>query len=260
MSDSSLRETPFPLSDDPEGAQTLEAMAVAPAFNRWMFETIAPHLVSPVLEIGSGIGNLSAQVLASGHSVMLSDLRLPYCRQLQHQFSSHTGCLGVQPLDLVHPRFREIYAPHLGRFASVFSLNVLEHIEDDQRALANAYSLLRPGGRLIILVPAYRLLFNRFDEALGHFRRYTRSTLETRFRDSGFEGLTSFYFNLAGVPGWFVSGSLLRQRVLRPWQLRIYNALVPIFRCLDWVTWRRFGLSVVTIGQVPLDAQVAEAA
>src|SRR5256885_788493 len=59
---------------DPEGETTLEAVSAAPDFNRWMYESVARYMISPVLEIGSGIGNISAHVLGSGHETYLSDL------------------------------------------------------------------------------------------------------------------------------------------------------------------------------------------
>ena len=77
---------------DPEGETTLEAVSAAPDFNRWMYESVAPYMISPVLEIGSGIGNISAHVLGSGHETYLSDIRPHYCRRLREKLGSHPGC------------------------------------------------------------------------------------------------------------------------------------------------------------------------
>ena len=59
-------------------------------------------------------------------------------------------------------------------------LNVLEHIEDDVLALRNAYKLLKPGGSLVIEVPAYQYLYDSYDAQLHHFRRYTSSALASK--------------------------------------------------------------------------------
>jgi SAM-dependent methyltransferase len=149
---------------------------------------------------------------------------------------------------MVDPGFAEEKAALLGRFGSVFALNVVEHIEDDVRALSNASQLLRPGGRLIILVPAYPWLYNRFDLELCHYRRYTRPGLEKLFRRVDLEVTASFSFNLAGLFGWFFSGTLLRKRMLSQGQLTLYNRLVPLWRLADQLTFHRFGLSVITVG------------
>lgn len=236
---------------DPEGEATLEVMSGAPHFNRWMFDTIRPYLTGPVLEIGSGIGNLSEHLLATGMPSVLSDLRSHYCRQLQARFGQHESCTRIQQLNLVDPHFARLHRSLYGSFRSAFALNVVEHIQDDALALANASQLLMPGGQMIILVPAYRLLYNRLDRELGHYRRYTRTSLEQLFVSAGLEVMRSFYFNLAGLPGWFVSGTLLGNPKPHAGLLRLYNQLVWLFRIVDRMTLRRLGLSVVAVGRKP---------
>jgi 2-polyprenyl-3-methyl-5-hydroxy-6-metoxy-1,4-benzoquinol methylase len=234
---------------DPEGEETLEAMSQAPNFNRWMFETIRPYLAGPVLEVGSGIGNLSALLLEAGFPSLLSDVRPRYCQKLRETFAHHPCCKAVVQLDLVHPEFERAYASLLGQFGAVFALNVVEHIADEHRAVLNCRKLLRPEGNLILLVPAYELLYNRFDRELCHFRRYTRATLERLVAVNGLEVARSFYFNLGGTLGWFVSGTLLGHATPSPRLVGVYDRLVPLFRLLDRLTWRRLGLSVITVGR-----------
>ena len=65
-------------------------------------------------------------------------------------------------------------------------LNVLEHIEDDVLALKNAYKLLKPGGSLVIEVPAGQYLYDSYDEQLHHFRRYSASELRSKLVHAGF--------------------------------------------------------------------------
>jgi SAM-dependent methyltransferase len=245
---------------DAEGECTLEALASANRFNQWMYETIRPYCAGPVLEIGSGIGNISKFLLADGHEAYLSDLRPPYCRKLERLFRDRPNCRGVLSLDLVHRDFNQAYATWLGRFNTVFALNVVEHVQDDHRAIANCRQLLRPGGTLIILVPAHPFLYNRFDRELGHYRRYTRSALNGLFSANGLQVERSFSFNLAGMLGWFVSGSLLKNKVLPRRQVALYNRLVRLFRILDRLTLRRLGLSVITVGKVPEARQMPAAA
>jgi len=68
----------------------------------------------------------------------------------------------------------------------VVALNVLEHIEDDVLALKKIYHLLKPGGKLIIEVPASPWLYDSFDAALHHFRRYTAKDLIKKMQSAGF--------------------------------------------------------------------------
>ena len=62
-------------------------------------------------------------------------------------------------------------------FDSILYIDVLEHIEQDQKELEVACTYLNDSGYLIVLAPAYQLLFSEFDEAIGHHRRYSRSSL-----------------------------------------------------------------------------------
>jgi len=65
-------------------------------------------------------------------------------------------------------------------------LEVLEHVEQDTRAAQEACRVLRPGGRLLVTVPAYPWVWSEHDEALGHVRRYTRRGLRDLLTGAGF--------------------------------------------------------------------------
>jgi 2-polyprenyl-3-methyl-5-hydroxy-6-metoxy-1,4-benzoquinol methylase len=66
-----------------------------------------------------------------------------------------------------------------GTFDTVYALNVVEHIKDDNLAISNAKKLLKHDGNIIILVPAYQALYNRFDIVLEHYRRYNEQRLNS---------------------------------------------------------------------------------
>jgi SAM-dependent methyltransferase len=75
----------------------------------------------------------------------------------------------------------------------VSALDVLEHLDDDIQALREFYRVLRPGGLLLITVPAYRFLWSEHDEALMHRRRYVASELHIKLTRSGFRVLKRSY-------------------------------------------------------------------
>lgn len=234
---------------DQEGLETLQTIAAADRFNRWMYETVRKYIQpGNILEIGSGIGNISQYFLEEGREITLSDIRENYCGYLEENFSHHSSLSDIVKLDLVHPEFDSVYADYLNSFDNLYALNVIEHIEDDTLALANCKKLLKPGGRIIILVPAYQALYNKFDENLFHFRRYTRKTMSAVFRKNNFSILRSFHFNFIGIFGWFVTGSILKKDIIPSGQMDLYNKLVPIFRLIDKATFNQMGLSAVVVG------------
>lgn len=72
-------------------------------------------------------------------------------------------------------------------FDLLLSMEVLEHIEDDIAALENWFDLVRPGGHLLLSVPAHQRMFSSEDEMAGHFRRYSRLELVEKIENAGFE-------------------------------------------------------------------------
>ena len=137
-----------------------------------------------------------------------------------------------------------------GQFDTVVCLNVVEHVEDDLLALRNIRSALQPGGRAIVLVPQDQSVYGTLDEVLGHFRRYSQAGLKARMEEAGFEVEQIFEFNRVTRPGWWWNGRVLRRRSFGRWQLRIFDALVPLWRRIDRaIPWK--GVSVIGVGRVP---------
>jgi SAM-dependent methyltransferase len=237
------------VSTDPIGSETLDSISEALAFNMWMFSAISPSIKGKVLEIGSGIGNISAFLLESASNVTLSDLRPEYCGYLLSHFRDNKSLESVEQIDLIDNDFENKYQKLQNSFDTVFALNVLEHIEDDNQAINNCRKLLKEGGTLIILVPSYQWLFCRMDRELGHFRRYNRSSLSMLFKKSGLSIDNLFNFNAAGVFGWLLFGKILKSRQLKKKQMNLYNKLVSIFILIDRLLFRIFGLSLIIIGR-----------
>ena len=234
---------------DEEGSDILDVISKADKFNSWMYETIKPFCKGKVLEIGSGIGNISQYFLRDNQHIMLSDIREFYCDKLSKKYKSSGSLLGVSLMDLTHPDFDNQYREHLGFFDTVFALNVVEHIKEDQVAIDNCYKLLKKDGHLIILVPSYQFLYNSFDEALEHYRRYTTPKLKNIFLNTGFQILNTQYFNAVGILGWFISGKLQKNKSIPEGQMSLYNSLVPIIRIVDKVVFNKLGLSTIVVGK-----------
>jgi SAM-dependent methyltransferase len=72
-------------------------------------------------------------------------------------------------------------------FQAVVGLDIFEHVDQDREAIAEAYRVLKPGGILVLSVPAFRALWGPHDVALHHHRRYTQDEMELILRDRGFE-------------------------------------------------------------------------
>jgi len=234
---------------DPEGRQTLETIAEAHNFNRWTYDIIRPYCKGTLLEIGSGIGNISRYFLEDNFQIHLSDIRNDYRNFLKTRFPETDRQGRIHHLDLVDPDFSTKFENFRNSFDTIFALNVIEHIQNDKLAISNAISLLKPGGSLIILVPAFAGLYNNFDRELMHFKRYNANDLNSLLTSQELKILDSFYFNAGGIPGWIFSGSFQKNKTIPPQQMKTFDKLVPIFRMLDKILFRKVGLSVISVGK-----------
>ena len=183
--------------------------------------------------------------IINNQDITLTDIRGNYVDSLKAQFPTHEG--RIHMMDLVDSDFDAKYKDFLGTYDTVFALNVVEHIEDDQLAIVNATKLLKSNGKLIILVPAFQMLYNTFDTALEHYRRYTKTSLN-RLISMELELDHSQYFNAFGMLGWFVSGKLLKKKTIPIKQMKIYDKLLFIAKTIDKLSFNQIGLSVISVG------------
>jgi SAM-dependent methyltransferase len=142
---------------------------------------------------------------------VLSDTDSRYLERLRQRFAGNPQ---VAVVALRLPTFHAELVQE--RFDTIICLNVLEHVREDRHSLATLYQLLQPGGRLILLVPALPMIYGTLDRALGHFRRYTPAELRRKYAEAGFRMRHLEYFNLAGIPGWWFTGRVLRRELIRP--------------------------------------------
>lgn len=133
----------------------------------------------------------------------------------------------------------------------IFSSNVLEHIEDDVATLEHLRGHLKPGGYLLLYLPAFKLLWTSLDDNVGHYRRYTAPGITSRLRTAGFEvdrvrycDSVGFFLSLLFKLVPTESGAPSRL------SLRIYDkALLPLSRFLDLFLHRWIGKNVFVVAR-----------
>lgn len=230
---------------DQAGAETLEIMSAAPRYNAWQFERIAPFIGRRVLEVGSGIGNMSAHLAARRpEHLVLTDTDAWYREQLGGKFGQVPG-VRIANLTLPDPDAARTFAAD--RLDTAVALNVVEHIADDIGAVGSMGDLVTRGGRVVILVPALGQLYGSLDRALEHRRRYTPSSLRRLITDAGLRLTHLSWFNRVGALGWWFN-SRIRQRDRIPLrQLQLFDAMVPALKLERWLPLP-FGQSLLAVG------------
>jgi SAM-dependent methyltransferase len=233
----------FGLFDDQVDASaaqtTLKRLHRARRYNEWVFGRLSRHLGDRVLEVGSGRGAFT-RFLRNRDRVVATESDPDNLEFLRSGFERFDN-IAIREVDWRDPNLGSLAGE---RFDTILGMQVLEHLEDDSRALAAFAELLPEGGRLILKVPAMKSLFGETDRKLGRVRRYDRGELEGKLAAAGFVVEEATYVNVLGVLGWWISSVLLKRPTVGALQPRLANWLSPLYTLEE--KWRpRFGLSLL---------------
>lgn len=161
-----------------------------------------PHTAA-ILEIGCSGGPLLQRLRAQGYT----DLTGIDVSEAGIAVAQQRGIPNVSCMDGAHLDFPD------ASFDLVIASDVLEHIEDEAQALREWTRVLRPGGQLLVFVPAFSFLWGKHDEVNQHYRRYTAEQLATAMRQTGLQVKRRSYWNV----GLFLPIAAIRvfTRILR---------------------------------------------
>jgi SAM-dependent methyltransferase len=222
---------------------TLESLASAVNYHRWLTDLVEPYLGDSPVELGSGLGDYAETWAAGQRVVTVTDADPTRADHLSRRFAGHPR---------VRVRTLDVTSPYVADHSSLVAVNVLEHIDDDVGALAAAHSLVRPGGLVVMLVPAFPFAMSRFDRAVGHVRRYTVRSLSTTFHRAGLDVGRIHYVNAPGLLAWFLGMRVLGMTPQDGPTVRLWDrAVVPVARSLEGRLRPPFGQSVFAVGRVP---------
>ena len=212
-----------------------------------MFEQFEGFVGGTVAEVGAGIGTFSERILARGaQRLLLIEPEAECMERLERDFARDSRVeLALETL----PNSRALEAWG-GSCDFVLAQNVIEHIDDDAGALAAMRDALRPGGRLTVLAPAHPRLFGSIDRAYGHHRRYDRAGLGAVVEEAGLALDDLYFFNLLGLPGWWLQ-SLRGARGVGRRSLVVYEALLRLWKPVERRVRPPFGLSLVVHAHRP---------
>ena len=222
------------------GTDNLEVMAEAVNYNAFLHAQVAARARKGdrILDFGAGIGTFARELARRGHAVACLE---PDAAQAQRLVDDGLRVVG----DLAElPEASLDY---------IYTLNVLEHIDDDGAALRAIASRLRPGGRLLAYVPAFQVLYSSMDRKVGHVRRYRREGLARVVRDAGLDNVVARYVDSLGflaALAYRVVGNddgTIDRRALRTYDRFVF----PASRVLDRLAGRWFGKNVLLTAEKP---------
>ncbi len=222
------------------GKDTLEVMGEARWYNRYLIGIFSSHLKGNILEIGFGTGNFT-RLLSEYGKVTAIEINDDYLKKTEGLDNSTSVGYG----DVEKGK----YFFNKSKFRTIVCINVLEHIDNDDKALRNISKLLYDGGKLILLVPAHQFLFSKFDKLIGHYRRYSKAGLLLKIKQAGWSIVSVKYFNWLSALGWLMFIKITGWRSLPKKEVGIFNKIAKFFLWTERYIEPPFGLSIILIAQ-----------
>jgi 2-polyprenyl-3-methyl-5-hydroxy-6-metoxy-1,4-benzoquinol methylase len=223
--------------------QELALFAHATNWKNYYTSLIRPYFGKRVLEVGAGVGATTAvmcdgrqeawvclepdPILRDQIDLLISDKKLPACCVTRGGFVSGLGTGEI--------------------FDTFIYIDVLEHIEADRAELESAAARLTPGGRLIVLSPAFNFLYSPFDKSIGHHRRYDKRMYQA-LTPPACKVEKIIYLDAVGTATSLVNRLILSQSLPTIDQILFWDRrLIPVTKWMDRLVRYRFGRSLLGI-------------
>ena len=233
-------------------ADDLETMSEAVRYQAHVFGLVRPHVGSHVLEVGCGIGTMSRLLLDVDQRLRLVCIEPnANCAGRARDALAGQTRVAIRMCHLEECRAADLQQE---QFDTVVCVNVLEHIEDDVRALALFRDIVAgAGGQVIIFVPAVQGIYGPHDAALGHHRRYSKRSLTAAFSAAGLDVVAMKYTNPIGLLGWMYNLYVSGNTEHTSGQVRVFDRFVaPWALPLERVVTPPIGLSLFAVGRARL--------
>ncbi len=229
--------------------EELDIFAHARNWKGYWSSQVAQSIAGDVLEVGAGIGANTAVLKASAGPVRSWTALEPdpdLAGRLEKTLSADPATAGCIPRVGTTHTFK---AEPL--FDSLLYIDVLEHIAEDRQELEQAAALLRPGGHIVVLAPTHQWLYTPFDEAIGHFRRYSKTTLKA-CGPAACQLINMRYLDSLGMLASMANHFFLHQSQPKLGQILFWDRwLVPPSRLVDRLLFHTVGKSILAIWRKP---------
>ena len=205
-------------------------------FRTYQFDLVKKFIKGKVAEVGPGNGTFLKYYLTLANSI---DLFEP-----SENFLINLNKFKDKKINIINNYFKE----NKNYYDTILYLDVLEHIQDDQKEIQIAYESLNEGGALVVNVAAFQHLYSKFDKDIDHFRRYSKNTLKSLITNINFRKTNFIYYDSIG---YFLSiaSKLITKNYLNNFdkKIKIWDSLIPYSKLIDLLVLNKFGKSLIMI-------------
>ena len=235
--------------DQYNARRELELLSNTPRSTEIIIDELGPHLGRRIVEVGAGLGQITGLLTSRGYAVTAIEPDPTLFSKSNEDPSigadvRYCGTLG---------EYLDGHPSEVESFDTALYINVLEHIEDDVHEVTSAARSLRPGGSLVIFVPALPALYGTMDEVSGHYRRYRKPELRAVIERAGLEITDIHHFDPVGVLPYWLAYAILRRKTLDAGSVKLYDTvIIPTSKMLSRLTRRKIvGKNLIVVGRKP---------
>jgi 2-polyprenyl-3-methyl-5-hydroxy-6-metoxy-1,4-benzoquinol methylase len=226
----------------------LELFQYAVNWKKYFGNYLKPFLKGDVCEVGAGLGGTTKELINENVNLWLAiepDAKLAseihqMINKVEHQSKVQVVCGTLADVSV------EVV------FDAVIYIDVMEHIEFDRQEFELAANHLKKGGKLIILVPAFNFLYNSFDKAIGHFRRYDKPMLKSLNAGNVLRPVSMNYFDSMGFFASVANKLFIKRSDITRGNVDMWDSyLIPVSRVIDPILFRTFGKTLIGVWEKP---------
>ncbi len=241
-----LRKLEIQADADLAPSMGLENLASLKNYNQWIYRKFEQFLGNSVLDIGSGSGNLAKLFFKKTENLTLLEPSSVGFNNLKKIEEFTSG-----KVEIVNKSIEDYVKTSGQKFDTITLTNVLEHIKNHNMILTELKNLLAPEGHLVIFVPAFELLYSKFDFKVGHYRRYRKKSLERIVESAGLRVVTIQYFNFVGFFGWFLFAKIFGGNPTKSRFVKIIDRYVsPALEKIENKVAPPFGQSLFIVARI----------
>lgn len=170
-------------------------------YRKYQYDLIGKYIGKNILEIGAGDRSFTNQIVKNTKGIE----RIISIEPSSTLFEMHMNKYKLPDyVKITSDNLFDIKPETYGFFDTIILIHVLEHVEKDREAVSHLHSLLVPGGKILIEVPAMQSLFSVHDKMLGHYRRYNKKNFRAMVDDKLFVTKDLWFQDAIGMVGSFI--------------------------------------------------------